>query len=90
MTMKITMITTTMKVNPTHVDVKVGDTYASSIHTFDGRSWFYVSTVLDMEDVSTRFGREDRIVRVCVRTNEGTIIDHSKMLWVSQLRAGLV
>lgn len=79
-----------MQINPTFDTVAVGDQFGSGFTTFGGRAWFYISTVLDVEPISKRFGKDDRIVRVRVETNEGLVTDHSKLIWVSQLRAGLV
>jgi predicted HAD superfamily phosphohydrolase YqeG len=76
--------------NPTYDTVAVGDQFTSDISTAGGRGWFYISTVLAVDPVSQRFGKDDRIVRVRVQTNDGTVVDNSKLMWVSQLRQGLV
>lgn len=79
------------KVNPSFTDVKIGDLYYTGmIFSLGGHTWAYISTVLDMEDISTRFGKPDRIVTVRVETNAGKVIDTSKKIWVSQLLQGLV
>ncbi len=81
----------TNKVNPSYLEVCVGDVFTSNqIFHAIGRHWFYVSTVIGLEDVSTRFGKPDRIVTVRTATNEGKVIDTSKKIWVSQLLQGLV
>ena len=79
-----------MKINPTFDTVAVGDQFVSDIRTFDSRGWFYISTVLAVEPVSKRFGKEDRIVRVHTVTSDGSVVDDSKPMWVSQLLQGLV
>jgi hypothetical protein len=79
------------KVNPSYLEVCVGDVFASNqIFSAFGRNWFYISTVIGLEDVSTRFGKPDRIVTVRTATNEGKVIDTSKKIWVSQLLKGMV
>jgi hypothetical protein len=79
-----------MNINPTFDTVAVGDQFSSGISTFGGRGWFYISTVLAVDPVSKRFGKDDRIVRVRIVTSDGTVVDDSKLIWVSQLRQGLV
>jgi hypothetical protein len=79
-----------MQINPTFDTVVVGDQFRSGISTFGDRGWFYISTVLAVDPISKRFGKDDRIVRVRVETNEGLVTEHSKLIWVSQLRQGLV
>ena len=79
-----------MNINPTFDTVAVGDQFCSDISTFGGRGWFYISTVLAVDPVGKRFGKDDRIVRVRTQTSDGLITDHSKLIWVSQLRQGLV
>ncbi len=75
-----------MNINPTFDTVTVGDQF----FIFGGRGWFYFSTVLAVDPISKRFGKDDRIVRVRIVTSDGTVVDHSKLIWVSQLRQGLV
>jgi hypothetical protein len=79
-----------VNINPTFDTVAVGDQFTSDISTFGGRGWFYISTVLAVDPISKRFGKDDRIVRVRIVTSDGTVVDHSKLIWVSQLRQGLV
>jgi hypothetical protein len=76
--------------NPTFDTVAVGDQFGSGISTFGGRGWFYISTVLAVDPISKRFGKDDRIVRVRTQTSDGLVTAHSKLIWVSQLRQGLV
>ena len=79
-----------MNVNPTFDTVAVGDQFISDIRTFGGRGWLYISTVLAVDPISKRFGKDDRIVRVRTVTSDGTVVDDSKSIWVSQLLQGLV
>ena len=79
-----------MNINPTYDTVAVGDQFGSGVSTFGGRGWIYISTVLAVDPVSKRFGKDDRIVQVRIQTNDGSVTDHSKLIWVSQLRQGLV
>lgn len=77
--------------NPNYLDVKVGDTFTSSLRKgWYGDAFFYVSTVLSLEDVSKRFGKPDRVVKVKVATSDGTLVDNTKSIWVSQLLEGCV
>ena len=79
-----------MNINPTYDTVAVGDQFGSGVSTFGGRGWYYISTVLAVNPVSKRFGKDDRIVQVRIQTSDGSVTDHSKLIWVSQLRQGLV
>lgn len=79
-----------MNINPTFDIVAVGDQFGSGIATFGGRGWFYISTVLAVDPISKRFGKDDRIVRVRIATSDGAVVDDSKLIWVSQLLQGLV
>lgn len=78
--------------NPSYIDVKVGDKYVS----FKSDTLTYVSTVLEVDSVSKRFGKDDRIVTVRVETYDleqgktRSVIDNKKKIWVSQLLKGLV
>ena len=78
--------------NPSYIDVKVGDKYVS----FKSVTLTYVSTVLEVDSVSKRFGKDDRIVTVKVETYDmeqgkmRSVVDHKKQIWVSQLLKGLV
>lgn len=82
--------------NPSYKDVKVGDRYLSKdIMRFRDSTWVYVSTVLEVEPISKRFGKDDRIVSVKVEayelaTGETKPVDDKKKIWVSQLLQGLV
>lgn len=82
--------------NPSYKDVKVGDKYISKdIMRFGDTTWVYVSTVLEVEPISKRFGEDDRVVSVKVesynlQTGETKTIDDKKKIWVSQLLQGLV
>ena len=82
--------------NPSYVDVKIGDIYISKdFHRFGDSLWVYVSTVLDVEPISKRFGKDDRIVSVKIETQdlqtaERKTVDEKKKIWVSQLLKGLV
>jgi hypothetical protein len=83
--------------NPSYIDVKVGDKYVGeNIHRFGNYVWVYVSTVLEVDSVSKRFGKDDRIVTVRVETYDleqgkmRSVVDHKKQIWVSQLLKGLV
>ena len=79
------------KTNPSFSDVRIGDVFTSNqIFSAGGHYWFYISTVINMEDVSTRFGKPDRIVSVRTVTNDGKVVDTNKKIWVSQLLQGLV
>ena len=79
-----------MNINPTFDIVAVGDQFGSDISTFGGRGWFNISTVLAVDPISKRFGKDDRVVRVRIVTSDGIVVDDSKLIWVSQLRQGLV
>jgi len=82
--------------NPSYKDVKVGDRYLSKdIMRFRDSVWVYQSTVLEVEPISKRFGKDDRIVSVKVEayelgTGETKQVDAKKKIWVSQLLQGLV
>ena len=83
--------------NPSYLDVKVGDRYVSPhVNRFRNHVWIYVSTVLEVEEVKQRFGKDDRIVSVKVeaydlqRGEVTSVVDHKKKIWVSQLLQGLV
>ena len=80
----------TSNLNPTYTEVAVGDKFITGHSGTLSLGFFYISEVLDMEPISTRFGKPDRVVKVRVTTNTGTLVDHSKLIWVGQLRAGLV
>jgi hypothetical protein len=74
-------------VNPSYEDVKISDVYLST----GAFKHNYVSTVLKIEPISKRFGKNDRIVAVKIQSwPEGNIIDHQKKIWVSQLLQGLI
>ena len=74
-----------MNFNPTFDQVQINDEYISCMETYNGRSWFYISTVLSMEPISKRFGKDDRVVYVKITTNDGDVVDEKKGIWVSQL-----
>ncbi len=83
--------------NPSYTEVKVGDRYvANNIHRFGNSTWVYVSTVLEIEPISKRFGKDDRVVSVKIQTYDletgeiKTTVDEKKKIWVSQLLKGLV
>jgi hypothetical protein len=76
--------------NPNYLDVKVGDTFTSSLRKgWKGDAFFYISTVLSVNDVSNRFGKPDRVVKVKIATSGGKLVD-TKLIWVSQLLDGCV
>lgn len=80
-----------MKFNPTYDQVRVGDKFGSDTQLTSGNGYFYyISTVLKVGPVKTRLGMPDRIVHVRIETNEGTVVDANKPMWVSQLLQGLV
>lgn len=79
-----------MTKNPSYDQVAVGDTYTSALQYAGGQAWFYTSHVLKVHDASMRFGKIDRIVTVEIQSSSGNIIDKNKLLWVSDLLAGLV
>lgn len=80
-----------MNLNPTFDQVQVGDQYASSLRTSGGKSWIYISTVLSVEPISKRFGKDDRIVAVKIVTSDNDfVVEQKKSIWVSQLLQGLV
>ena len=79
-----------MTINPTLDQVQAGDQFGSDLKSVKGRSWVYVSTVLSVEPMTKRFGKQDRIVKVCIKTSDGYIVDNSKLIWFSQLALGLV
>ena len=82
--------------NPSYQNVKVGDVYVSKdLHNFGGKLWVYISTVLEVEPISKRFGKDDRVVSVKIETQdlqtaERKTVDEKKKIWVSQLLKGLV
>jgi hypothetical protein len=82
--------------NPSYQNVKIGDVYVSKdLHKFGGKLWVYISTVLEVEPISKRFGKDDRIVSVKIetqdlQTGERKTVDAKKKIWVSQLLKGLV
>ncbi len=82
--------------NPSYQNVKVGDVYVSKdLYNFGGKVWVYISTVLELEPISKRFSKDDRVVSVKVetqdlQTGERKTVDHKKKIWVSQLLQGLV
>ena len=80
-----------MNINPKFDKVQVSDQFISGLRTSGGKSWFYISTVLSMEPISKRFGKDDRIVSVkIVTSDDGFVVDEKKSIWVSQLLKGLV
>jgi hypothetical protein len=84
-------MTDTPSLNPSYLDVKIGDQYSSGqIFILGKQVWSYISTVINIQDVSTRFGKPDRIVTVKTVTPCGNVIDERKAIWVSQLLQGLV
>jgi hypothetical protein len=79
-----------VNINPTFDTVAVGDQFVSGISTMGGCSWFYISTVLEVEPIRKRFGKDDRVVRVRIVSSGGTVVDDSKLMWVSRLHQGFV
>lgn len=81
--------------NPTLSQVAKGDKFIGG-HTGTAKEGFmYESFVLDVGDMQKRFGKDDRIVTVCVRSVglDGVVrnvVDAKKLLWHSQLAKGLV
>lgn len=76
--------------NPSYDTVKVGDTYLGGHSGTFAAGFMYVSTVLAVGEIGTRFGNPDRIVTVRIESSRGTLVDASKNIWVSQLLRGLV
>lgn len=79
-----------MATNPTFDAVQVGDKFIGGNTATLRHNFFYISQVIDVQPVSTRFGKPDRVVKVRTVSSNGTVVDHSKLIWVSQLRQGLV
>lgn len=79
-----------MATNPTFDAVQVGDVFIGGNVGTLMQGFHYTSQVLDVQPVSTRFGKPDRVVKVRIVSSNGTVVDHSKLIWVSQLRQGLV
>ena len=73
---------------PSLLEVSKGDKFVSPYMQYE-------SIVLKVGDVQKRFGQDDRILTVCVRSlnvdgSVSQIVDASKLLWWSQLNKGLV
>ncbi len=71
-------------------DIEVGHKFSTTPIWKYGRVMYYVSTVLDMEPISTRFGKPDRILTVQIEADDGYVVDSSTKRWASQLQQGLV
>lgn len=75
-----------MKTNPSYTEVNPGDVYVGRLlYCHAGHAWTQRATVLAVDDVSTRFGKPDRVVTVKVTTNDGRTVDEKTKMWVSQL-----
>ena len=68
-------------------NIQIGDIFhGNDVSTFNGRHWVKIYEILDMEPISLRFGKPDRIVTVKITSSDtGNIIDYSVKIWVSQL-----
>jgi ACT domain-containing protein len=74
--------------NPNLQAVAKGDRFISAYAKYE-------SVVLKVGDIEQRFGQDDRILTVCVRSlnidgSISNVVDASKLLWWSQLKKGLV
>ena len=81
--------------NPSLQNVEKGDKFIGGSFSTARSGFIYESFVLDVGQLEKRFGKDDRIITVCVRSVglDGevlNIIDASKLLWWSQLTKGLV
>ena len=76
--------------NPSYDQVQIGDQYMGGNSGTFTAGFMYISTVLSVDEIGTRFGNPDRIVTVRVESTRGTLVDASKQIWVSQLLRGLV
>ena len=48
-----------MNRNPSYENVKIGDQYVSSLSAFKGDGWYFISTVVEMEDPSPRYSSKN-------------------------------
>ena len=78
------------KKNPSLNDVAVGDIFVTEPVSSRLSLHSYISTVRNVGELTTRFGKPDRVLTVQVASTRGLVIDVSKQLWWSQLIAGLV
>lgn len=74
--------------NPQLHEVSKGDKFVSPYMQYE-------SIVLKVGEIGKRFGHDDRILTVCVRSlnvdgSISRVVDVSKLLWWSQLSKGLV
>ena len=81
--------------NPTLEQVEKGDKFIGGNLDTLLAGFAYESVVLDAEDIRRRFGKDDRIVTVRIRSvdldgNERHVVDHKKQIWWSDLSKGLV
>ena len=81
--------------SPSLQGVEKGDKFIGGSVSTARNGFMYESFVLDVGPLEKRFGKDDRIITVCVRSvgingEILNIIDASKLLWWSQLNEGLV
>jgi hypothetical protein len=81
-------------INPDLDQVAKGDKFFGNPATLC-HGFAYESFVLKVGPVQKRFGQDDRLVTVVIRSvdldgNPKNIIDHEKLMWWSCLRRGLV
>ena len=82
-------------INPTLDTVSVGDKFIGGNIGTIKNGFAYESFVLKVQPISMRYGKDDRILQVCVRSvnldgSVRNVIDHSKLIWWSDLNKGLV
>ena len=81
--------------NPSMERVVEGDKFIGGNFATVTSGFAYESVVLKVYPIEKRFGNDDRIVEVCVRSInlDGSvrgIVDYSKLIWYSHLAKGLV
>lgn len=82
--------------NPSLALVVPGDIFTSGIKSLGNSRWVYKSTVLEIGELTKRFGEPDRILTVQIRAHEldaddeSRIVVASKKIWWSDCSGGLI
>jgi hypothetical protein len=87
---------TRMLHNPALASVVPGDIFTSGIKTFGNDRWVYKSTVLEIGELTKRFGEPDRILTVRIHAHElnaseeSRVVVAQKKIWWSDCNNGLI
>jgi hypothetical protein len=57
----------------------------ADVFRFAQDSWMHVYHVLDVEPMTLRFGKPNRILTVRIETTNGHIVDYTTKRWFTQL-----